>query len=65
MKGSDGKMSFLYMPFLYFPQDKSEYLPAVAIMVIVFVLAIGTLYLFTKKSRKEAEKIEEQYKDKF
>ena len=54
----------LYMPFLYFPEDKSEYIPAAIMLVIFMVLAAGAMYLMYKRSKKEEEKLEEKYKDR-
>ncbi|SET33919.1 hypothetical protein SAMN05216389_10954 [Oceanobacillus limi] len=50
------------MEFLYFPEDKSEYIPAI-ITLIVFVAAAGVaMYMITKKSKKEENRFEEEYK---
>ncbi len=51
------------MEFLYFPQDKSEYIPAFITLVIFMILAVATMYLFYKKSKKEEKIAEEKYKD--
>ncbi|MCM3740200.1 hypothetical protein M3210_07955 [Oceanobacillus luteolus] len=53
----------IYMPFLYFPEDKSEYLPSVIMLIIFMSFAVLALYFFIKKSRKEEKKFEEKYKD--
>ncbi|MGX9135703.1 hypothetical protein ACWV26_15285 [Rummeliibacillus sp. JY-2-4R] len=45
--------------FLYFPEDKSEYIPAVIEMAIILVLCILVFNLFRKKARKDAEKTRE------
>jgi len=49
------------MEFLYFPEDKSEYIPAFITLVIFMVAAIATMYLFYKKSKKEEKFFEEKY----
>lgn len=49
------------MMFLYFPEDKSEYIPAFIILVIFMVGAIATMYLFYKNSKKEEKLIDEKY----
>jgi len=53
----------LYMPFLYFPEDKSEYLLP-GIMLIIFMIFAGiALYFVYKRSKKDEEKFTEQYKE--
>ncbi|WP_442961051.1 hypothetical protein [Pseudogracilibacillus sp. SO30301A] len=49
------------MMFLYFPEDKSEYIPAFIMLVIFMIGATATMYLFYKKSKKEEKIIEEKY----
>lgn len=49
------------MEFLYFPEDKAEYIPAFFTIVLVMVLAIATMYLFYKKSKKDEKLIDEQF----
>lgn len=49
------------MEFLYFPEDKSEYIPAFITLVIFMIAALATMYLFYKKSKKEERYIEEKY----
>ncbi|ANU26588.1 hypothetical protein [Planococcus versutus] len=56
------------MDFLYFPEDKSEYIPGIISVVIIFILSILIVRLLTKASRKQVKKLEEQgypvvYKD--
>ncbi|MDQ0178441.1 hypothetical protein [Bacillus chungangensis] len=53
----------LHMPFLYFPEDKSEYIPAVITMAIFLVIAVLAFRLIIKISKKQEEKtrsLEEQ-----
>jgi hypothetical protein len=49
------------MEFLYFPEDKTEYIPAFITLVIFMIGAIATMYLFYKKSKKEEKLIDEKY----
>ncbi|MBY7143962.1 hypothetical protein KFZ56_13085 [Virgibacillus sp. NKC19-3] len=49
------------MEFLYFPEDKTEYIPAVIMLVIFMILAFGTMYLLYKKSKKEERIFNEKY----
>lgn len=49
--------------FLYFPEDKSEYIPAAISSMIFLIGAIITMRLIVLKSRKEekeAKKLEEK-----
>lgn len=47
------------MPFLYFPEDKTEYIPAL-IMLLLFVLLAFIVYKLIKKySRNEEEKMKD------
>ncbi|GGA76580.1 hypothetical protein [Ornithinibacillus halotolerans] len=50
------------MPFLYFPEDKSEYIPAVIMLVIIIVAAGVALYFIKKHSKKQEENFDAQYK---
>lgn len=51
------------MEFLYFPQDKSEYIPAFITLVIFMVAAVATMYLIYKKSKKDEKYFDEKYKE--
>jgi flagellar biosynthesis/type III secretory pathway M-ring protein FliF/YscJ len=42
--------------FLYFPEDKSEYIPATITMAIFFIAAIITMRFIIRYSKKEEEK---------
>ena len=58
-------MSFLSVmfTFLYFPEDKSEYIPAVISLVIVSIfayLAMRFVMKVSKREEKRAEELEEQ-----
>jgi hypothetical protein len=49
--------------FLYFPEDKSEYIPAAISMSMFVLMAIGAFLLIKRVSKKEEEKtkhLEEQ-----
>jgi preprotein translocase subunit YajC len=50
------------MPFLYFPEDKTEYIPAVISLVLFMIGACVALYLIYKHSKKQEKKFDEQYK---
>ncbi|MFC4182745.1 hypothetical protein [Saccharococcus thermophilus] len=53
--------------FLYFPEDKREYIPAAISFTIFFIAAILTMRAIIKISKhqeKEAKKLEEQLKRK-
>ncbi|WP_188453999.1 hypothetical protein [Virgibacillus oceani] len=49
------------MEFLYFPEDKTEYIPGVISLIIFMIGAAVTMYIFIKKSKKEAQLVEKQY----
>ena len=51
----------MFMEFLYFPEDKSEYIPAFITLVIFMCGAVATMYIFYKKSKKEEKMIDEKY----
>ncbi len=51
--------AFIFGLFLYFPEDKSEYLPAGITMFIFFLGAIAAFMLIKKVSKKEEIKAEE------
>ena len=48
--------SFFQLAFLYFPEDKSEYIPVVIELVVLVVLCVIVFKWLQKKSKKEAEK---------
>jgi large-conductance mechanosensitive channel len=52
-------IAFILGLFLYFPEDKSEYIPAAISMTIFFILAVITFLLIKKISKKEEEKTRE------
>ncbi|MBM6618725.1 hypothetical protein [Bacillus suaedaesalsae] len=45
--------------FLYFPEDKSEYIPAAFSFLIFMMLAVLVFRLIIKASKKELEKAKE------
>ncbi|MDC3412385.1 hypothetical protein NC797_00185 [Aquibacillus sp. 3ASR75-11] len=49
------------MDFLYFPEDKTEYIPAVLNLLLFVLGAVIVMYFFYKHSKKEEKKIDEQY----
>ena len=49
------------MEFLYFPEDKSEYIPAFIMLVIFMIGAIAAMMFFYKKSKKEQQLFEAKY----
>jgi len=52
----------MFMEFLYFPEDKSEYIPAFIMLVIFMAAALATMYLFYRKSKKDEQYFNEKYK---
>ncbi|RKQ29583.1 hypothetical protein D8M06_17480 [Oceanobacillus halophilus] len=52
---------YLFMPFLYFPEDKAEYIPAVISFVIFMTLAGIAMYLFYRKSKKDEQEFNKKY----
>ncbi|KHE67605.1 hypothetical protein [Halobacillus sp. BBL2006] len=49
------------MEFLYFPEDKSEYIPAVLSLLVFVIAAAITMIFIIKASQKEEKKTEENY----
>lgn len=52
----------MMMDFLYFPTDKSEYIPAFITLVIFMIGAVAAMYLFYRKSKKEEQYYDEKFK---
>lgn len=48
------------MEFLYFPEDKSEYIPGIISILVIFVLSIFIVRLLMRASRKEVQQLEQQ-----
>lgn len=49
------------MEFLYFPEDKMEYIPAIISLVIFMILAAFAMYWFIRKSKKEEKIFNQNY----
>lgn len=49
------------MEFLYFPQDKAEYIPALISLLVFMTLAVVTFYFIQRHSKKEEEKVNAKY----
>lgn len=47
------------MEFLYFPEDRTEYLPAILILILVVAAAMLAVYLIKKQSAKQEDKLKE------
>lgn len=45
------------MEFLYFPEDKTEYIPAVLWLLLFMFAAFLTFYFIRKASRKEEQRL--------
>ncbi|HWO98404.1 MAG TPA: hypothetical protein VNM45_19145 [Bacillus sp. (in: firmicutes)] len=57
---------FTLQLFLYFPEDKSEYIPAAFTMLLFGAAAVVTMKFIMKISKKEAQaakQLEEKIKD--
>ncbi|WP_408006488.1 hypothetical protein ACJROX_17520 [Pseudalkalibacillus sp. A8] len=48
------------MEFLYFPDDKSEYIPSVIMLLIFMTMAIAATIFIRKHSAKELDKWENE-----
>lgn len=48
------------MDFLYFPEDKSEYIPGIISVVIIFILSMLIIWLLIKASKKQVKQMGEQ-----
>lgn len=47
------------MEFLYFPEDRTEYLPAAIILILVIFATFIVFYLIRKQSMKQEQKLKE------
>ncbi|KKE79529.1 hypothetical protein NSA56_03770 [Oceanobacillus caeni] len=54
---------YILMPFLYFPEDKTEYIPAVISLIIFMTLACVAMYIFYKKSKKDEKEFNKKYSE--
>jgi hypothetical protein len=52
------------MGFLYFPEDKTEYIPAVFTLILFVIGAILITKIIRNVSHKQQRQFEEQYRDK-
>ncbi|MFO1445367.1 hypothetical protein KDN24_19630 [Bacillus sp. Bva_UNVM-123] len=50
---------FVLSLFLYFPEDKSEYIPAAISFTIFFILCVITFRFILKISKRQEEKAKE------
>ena len=56
-------MNVLLMPFLYFPEDKSEYIPAAIsffFFMILLVITFRWIKRISKKQEEETRELEER-----
>ncbi|WP_181397541.1 MULTISPECIES: hypothetical protein [Gracilibacillus] len=51
------------MEFLYFPEDKAEYIPAVISLIVFVIGAFVAMHFIRKASKKEEEKFDQKYKN--
>ncbi len=54
------KVVIQMMEFLYFPEDKADYIPAAISLFFFVVAAIAAMYFFIKYSKKEEKKWEQR-----
>lgn len=47
------------MEFLYFPEDRTEYLPAAIILILVILVTAVVFYMIRRQSMKQEEKLKE------
>ena len=52
------------MDFLYFPEDKADYIPGVIALVVFMLGAVVAMYFIIKKSKKDEKKFEEEFLQK-
>ena len=52
-------MNVLLMPFLYFPEDKSEYIPAAISFAVFMVMLVFTFRWIRRNSKKQEEETKE------
>lgn len=48
------------MEFLYFPEDKSEYIPGIISIIVIFILSMLIIWLLVRASKKQVKQMEEQ-----
>ncbi|MCP8617774.1 hypothetical protein [Salirhabdus salicampi] len=52
------------MDFLYFPQDKTEYIPSIFMLVLFTIAAILVMRIIIKASKREEEQFKKRYEHK-
>lgn len=52
-------MNAILMPFLYFPEDKTEYIPAAFSFTIFMILCVMAFMWIRKKSKQQEEETRE------
>lgn len=50
------------MDFLYFPEDKTEYISAFIMLVFIMIGAVAAMFIIYKKSKKEEKRFDEEFK---
>ena len=48
------------MDFLYFPEDKSEYIPGIISVVVIFILSLLIMWLLVRASRKQVKQLQDK-----
>lgn len=48
------------MDFLYFPEDKSEYIPGIISVIVIFILSMLIIWLLVRASKKQIKQMDEQ-----
>ena len=48
------------MEFLYFPEDKSEYIPGIISVVVIFILSLLIMWLLVRASRKQVKQLQDK-----
>ncbi|TAA72019.1 hypothetical protein [Planococcus salinarum] len=48
------------MEFLYFPEDKSEYIPGIISIIVIFILSMLIIWLLVRASKKQVKQLEDQ-----
>lgn len=55
-------LNYLYfMEFLYFPEDKADYIPGLIALAVFMCGAVVATIFIIKKSKKDEEKFEQKY----
>lgn len=54
---------FMDMPFLYFPEDKSEYIRGFFVLLIFMIGALIAMIFFHTHSKKEAKYYDNKFKN--